>query len=74
MLDKKRQNILLKGRYKIEESLQKIPIKNISMNTTEVSLFYAIDNDNYTSIDHVIDLQQDFRTVQKNIPFSGLSR
>lgn len=69
VLDKKRQNILLKGRYKIEESLQKIPIKNISMNTTEVSLFYAIDNDNYTSIDHVIDLQQDFRTVQKNIPF-----
>ena len=34
-----------------------------------MSLFYTIDNDNYTSIDHVIDLQQDFRTVQKNIPF-----
>ena len=69
VLDNKRQDILLQGRYHINEPFQKISLQGIPTNTTDVSLYYAIDNKNHTSIHHSIELRQDVRTIQKNIPF-----
>ncbi len=69
VLDKKRQEIFLKGRYEINESFQKISLQNIHQNTTDVSLYYAIDNKGHTSIHHSIDILQEFRTIHKNLPF-----